>query len=156
METTSGIFPESLIFCRWAESSYLALKRFKKRISVGDRDKKAIGDAITFLENAKYGKKVIDSLELGQNALAASYAFKAAFSATLGTFQRDDREDIEQILDDIINLLKKVGDDTRISEKDLDNLISFFAHVRESMLASSAGAFDKFITWSNVNGKTPG
>lgn len=153
METESRIFPDFLIFCRWAESSYLALKKFKKDIPLKDKDKKAIKDAITFLDSAKYGRGVIENLKLGQNALTASYAFKEAFSATLSTFRDKevDKNKVDSILDNFISILKQIDEEGAKSKAGIDELISFFSYVRESTLESSAGTFDRFVNWSNVN-----
>ena len=150
MDKGNRIFPDFLVFCRWAGSGYLALQKYKKGLPLKEKDKKALRDAIDFLKDAKYGKTVIENLELGQNALTASYAFKEAFTATLSTFNDDiDKGKVEEVLNNFIHILTQIDEDKLEAKEELENLISFFSHVRESTLQSSASAFDTLVTWRN-------
>ena len=117
---------------------------------VWEKDKKALRDAIDFLNDAKYGRTVIENLELGQHALTASYAFKEAFTATLSTFNDDiDKKKVEEVLNNFIDILTQIDEGKLEAEEELENLISFFSHVRESTLQSSSSAFDTLVTWRN-------
>jgi hypothetical protein len=151
MEKGSRIFPEYLVFCRSASSSYLALSKFRKGLELKEKDRKAIRDAIDFLNDAKYGKKAIDSLELGQHALTASYAFKEAFTATLTTFNNVDMGKVLEIIENFIGILHDVAEDKLKELNSLDDLIKFFARIRERTLESSASSFDKVVTWGETN-----
>lgn len=153
METSSTIFPESLVFCGLAERSYLALRKLKNRTILKNTEKEAMKEAIFFLKNAIHGKKAIENLELGENALVASYAFKEAFSATITAFQDTGKDGVEPILnffDKLIRHLNLITEDKRIKDEDIDELILFFSQVRDLTLRSHAGSFDSFVTRTDL------
>ncbi len=150
METSRSIFPESMIICRIAEGSYIALRKIKKGISLEPNDRQAIRSAMDFLKSAKKGEEAFRKLELGQEALSASYAFKEAFSAGAMTYNEPETKGVLLILDKILKILKKIEEKEIYDDESIDNLIKFFSHIRENTLKSNAGQFDKSVVWSNT------
>jgi hypothetical protein len=138
-----------MIFCRIAEGSYLALKKVKKGITLGPRDKQAIKNAMEFLNNAKRGEEAFKKREMSQDALSASYAFKEAFSAGVRTYNESETAEVLSTLDKIISSLKDIEENKKSRPKDIDNLIKFFCFIRENTLESTAGQYDKYTVWGN-------
>jgi hypothetical protein len=153
METSKAIFPESLVFCGLAERSYLALRKFQKDNELRNSDNEALEDAINFLKNALEGKNAIDNLELSENALVASYAYREALSAAINISGRrkSNSENIISVISGLTGDLEKISKREEIAPENLNNLIIFFSQIRDRTLRSQAGIFDNVVTGSDLN-----
>lgn len=139
----SEIVSPVLHFGMLADRTQAVLQQLELGASLGDRERKALGNADSFLEQAAKGGDVIKK----RSMKGFTYEAMSAYESTRASGARDDHneDNVLQLIQRLRDMIQKALKD-ELTKKEFDELIRFFKCVVRWSLGESGSAVERVAT----------